>query len=245
MLEKIPTLSFCIVYQGQMEQIRQTLGKNLTDNERHKDIIEFVLFDCKPSDHLLEWILADFYEAVNSGYLCYYSCGFDIDCNLQTAKNTACFYSKNDIVTYCGCGDFTGYLGGKYIISRFINFPRIVLQQLKNKYDIGTERISVLRQYFDIVGGYDEEFISDCHVEDLMIRLNFAGIHHVQCGEQNYNQSLAIEKDTFAEIQYIDSYQEGSKRSQEKIFEGRIVANNGGLYGLRSGILNHKSENHH
>ena len=214
----------------------------MDDNRRYSSIIEFIVFDAQPSDGIRNWIQTEFSDDLNTGYLRYFSWATDMNCNIQTVKNTTCFCSTKEIVSDLGCGDFTGYLGGQYIINLFLKRPKILLRQIKHKHEMGSERISIRREYFDLMGGYDEQFlIADGYVEDLIARLKLADILCVQVFEQKYTQSLEIKKSLSAEIEYIHLLNESSKLSKKKISEGQWVANHG-IYGLRSHIFNHKGE---
>ncbi|MDR2773869.1 MAG: hypothetical protein LBC19_03840, partial [Tannerella sp.] len=65
-------LSFCITCKNRIHQIKQTLRKNLDDNVLCRDFIEFVLVDFGSTDGHREWILSEFTDELDSGYLRYY-----------------------------------------------------------------------------------------------------------------------------------------------------------------------------
>ena len=231
MVEKIPTLSFCIAYQGQFQQIRHTLRKNLNDNRRYKNIIEFIIVDFKESDGLKNWIISEFYEDVCSGYLRHDACKTCWDVNIQTAKNTAFWYAHNDIVSDLDCHQYTGYLGGQYIINRFMRFnSECILRQLQN--DINIDKISIKREVFNLIGGFDEQIDCAYYKDDLIARLRYIGVHCIHCNEPIYNQIAETSDSTEDEYDFVTRYINGRNRSSDNIADGILVANKG-TYGIR------------
>ncbi len=53
-------ISFCITCKNRLHQIRQTLPKNLEDNRRLQELVEFVLVDFGSTDGLRKWISDNF-----------------------------------------------------------------------------------------------------------------------------------------------------------------------------------------
>ena len=151
---RVPTLSFCITCKNRNYQLRQTLRQNLDDNRLHQRFVEFVLVDFGSVDGLRDWILSEFSEDLSIDYLRYYYTEMLPLWHASIAKNTSHYCAKNDIVVNLDCDNFTGYLGGQFLINTFYQHRmEIVCQQYGGDPDDGSfGRISVLRKYFHQIG---------------------------------------------------------------------------------------------
>ena len=244
----IPTLSFCITCKNRLHQIRQTLRQNLEDNKLHQEFIEFVLVDFGSSDGLREWILSNFQKELTSGYLRYYFTDALPSWHASIAKNTAHWCAGNEIVVNLDCDNYTGYLGGKFVIEQFHEFRmEIVLHQFGGDFDDGTfGRIAVLRKYFDQIGGYDESFEPmSFHDDDLIIRLSRIGLQYLLKSDTVYNQAIANSKEeglinTNSSKDYMSMFFSNQKLSARNLSEGRLIANHG-YYGIRDNLMDHRS----
>ena len=116
----LTSLSFCITCKNRIHQIRQTLQKNLDDNRSHQDMIEFVLVDFGSTDGLKKWILSNFYQELSSGYLRYYYTDELPLWHASIAKNTAHSLARNNILVNLDCDNYTGRMGGNFVIQTFI-----------------------------------------------------------------------------------------------------------------------------
>ena len=240
----IPTLSFCITCKNRLHQLRQTLRQNLNDNRLHRKFIEFVLVDFGSIDGLREWILSGFSEDLSSGYLRYYYTDMLPFWHASIAKNTAHLCAKNDIVVNLDCDNLTGYLGGQFLINTFYKHRMdIVCQQYGGDLDDGSfGRISVLRKYFNLIGGYNESFGPMAYQDDdLIIRLQSFGLLYVLKQDKNFNNALRNTKEeglkysgTTKEYEIIRS--ENRQISIQGLSEGNLIANEG-HFGIRTNLM--------
>ena len=242
----IPTLSFCITCKNRLYQIRQTLRKNLEDNKLHQKFIEFILVDFGSTDGLREWILCDFQEELSTGYLHYYYTD-ELPCwHASVAKNTAHWCARNEIAVNLDCDNFTGYLGGKFVIEQFYRYHMdIVFHQFGGDITDGTYgRIAMLRKYFDRIGGYNESFepmsVQD---SDLIERLKRLGLTYVLKTDKAYNRAIVNTKEeglanTGSSKDYRSMFLSNKKTSIRQLLEGRLIANQG-RYGIRKNLTDH------
>ena len=245
----VPTLTFCITCKNRIHQLRQTLRQNLNDNRLHQRFIEFVLVDLGSVDGLRKWILSEFAEDLSSGYLRYYYTDMLPFWHASIAKNTAHFCAKNDIVVNLDCDNFTGYLGGQFVINTFYQHRMdIVCQQYGGDLDDGSfGRISVLRKYFHQIGGYHESFGPMAYQDDdLIIRLQSLGLTYVLKQDTNFNNAIRNTKEEGLKYSgtakdYETIRRENRQISDVLLSEGHLTANNG-YFGIRTNLLDFRGD---
>ena len=241
----IPTLSFCITCKNRFHQISHTLPKNLDDNRMHQEWIEFILVDFGCTDGLRNWIIDNFVDDLKSGYLKYYYTDELRYWHASIAKNTAHYCSNHEIVVNLDCDNYTGYLGGQFVIRQFLKNARIVLHQFSgDPIDGSYGRIAVLKKYFDCIGGYDESFESMGFQDaDLIIRLLKIGLEYQCFGTSKYCTAIANTKEegivnANSSIDFNAMNNLNCNKSNENINEGHLIANNG-TYGIRHNLFDH------
>jgi len=244
MRNKIQTLSFCITCKNRFNQISKTLKKNLDDNRLFKDIIEFILVDFGSNDGLFEWIGNNFKEDLQSGYLKYYYTNELQYWHASIAKNTSHLLANNDILVNLDCDNYTGRYGGRYVIRQFYNciFPIVMHQFSGNNMDGSYGRISVEREYFLKINGYDESFepmaVQD---EDLILRLHSYGLKYLSCKDGKYNQAIKNTKEeglsqTNSSLTYMEMLKKNTEISEKNIGKGQIIANPDG-WGIKNNLF--------
>lgn len=238
-----PKLSFCITCKNRIEQIKKTLPLNLSDNNADHQIIEFVLIDFASNDGLKNWITGNFKKELNSGYLKYYYTEKLSDWHASIAKNTAHFYANNDILVNLDCDNYTGYRGGNFVMQQFIKRKNdnIILHQFNNFGDGSFGRISLMKHFFDKIGGYDESFEPMGFQDgDLIRRLQSFGLKYLCLKNQAYNRAEKNTKiesiaNTNSDLSWRQMEKINRRKSMENIQNGIIYANNG-QYGIRSDV---------
>jgi len=251
-MNPMPSLSFCITCKNRLHQIRQTLRKNLDDNELHQDFIEFVLVDFDSNDGLCEWIVENFRSELSSGYLKYYYTNKLSLWHASIAKNTAHFCAIGDILVNLDCDNFTGTWGGIYILNAFArNSDHCIVHQFSGNIGDGSYgRIAMKRRYFDRIGGYDESFEPMGYQDhDLIERLLKIGLKYVLCSDPLYNQAIFNTKEesiahTGSPKNYTQMLETNYNQSILNIAEGYIIANKG-KFGVRESLFDYKKELFH
>lgn len=236
-------LSFCITCKNRLFQLSKTLAKNLKDNIALAGEIEFILVDFDSNDGLKAFILNNFSNELSTGYLKYYFTKDLHNWDASIAKNTSHFLATGSIVVNLDCDNFTGLNGAKYVISQFKKHGNeIILHQSSSRPGDGSfGRISVLKKYFDLVGGYDETFdpmgVQDV---DLIKRLLKLGLMYIPKTNLKYNKAIQNTKEV--SIQYTNSsktYQNMCENNQSisvfNLLTGNIIANTGN-YGIRENL---------
>lgn len=239
---KVPTLSFCITCKNRFHQISKTLEKNLDDNRMHAEWIEFVLVDFGSTDGLKEWVLKNFSKDIEQGYLRYYYTEKLKNWDASIAKNTAHKLANNEIVVNLDCDNFTGYLGGQFIIRQFILYKNIVLHQFKGDPTDGSfGRIAAMKEDFTLVGGYDESFEPMAYGDtDLLNRLKSLGLKYLNKSLDKYIHTIKNSKqdsvaNTNSKYNYEDMFEINKLKFLNNSQNGYAVANNG-IFGITEGL---------
>lgn len=246
---KFPKVSFCITCKNRFYQIKKTLPKNLFDNAIFKSMVEFVLVDFDSNDGLHEWVLKQFTKELNEGYLkFYYTCELPF-WHASVAKNTAHLYASNDILVNLDCDNYTGKWGGKFVLKNFIDSEnRIILHQFAGSNFDGTfGRISLFKEDFLLLGGYDESFEPMGHQDtDLIKRSNSIGLQYRHRPDTAY--STAIRNSLEESIKYCNTqlnyFQMRGKNEQKSIenLKKGIFKSNGDTFGIRKNVFDHKGK---
>ncbi len=232
-----PSVSFCITCRNRFWQIEQTLRKNLDDNYKHRNKVEFILVDFASTDGLQEWVHGNFREELKSGYLKYYYTDAMDSWHASICKNTSHRLANNDVVVNLDCDNFTGRNGGNYVSGVMWRYgcKEMVLQMERGLGTCG--RIALTKENFMKAGGYDEAMGPFWHQDrDLIYRLQGLGITYLPKGKDDeYVKAIPNERalgvfegdpaSVAAEKQKImDMNFEISRKNLE---EGRFVANAG------------------
>jgi glycosyltransferase involved in cell wall biosynthesis len=243
-------LSFCITCKNRLWQLERTLAKNLNDNAALESKIEFVLVDFGSTDGLVDWIKEVFKMELKKGYLKYYFTEQLPNWHASIAKNTAHLFANGRIVTNLDCDNFTGRKGAQFILNCFghRNAP-IMLHQFRGEaLDGSFGRISLNKDIFSCIGGYDEEFYPMGFQDiDLLARLWVSGVQYVAVRNSNFNNAIRNTKEESIaqcnlDMSYPDMDSYNRDLSLRKITTLKNPIRNGGTYGIWKNVYNHKNE---
>lgn len=248
-------LSFCITIKNRFAQIQKTLLQNLKDNWDTKEEVNFILVDFGSTDRLRPWLKKHFTKYLECGFLKYFYTNELPYWHASIAKNTSHILADGIIVTNLDCDNYTGHLGGEFVIEKFLNqkYPIVLHQFSKHYHDGSFGRISVRKQDFIHIGGYNEEFQPiGFEDEDLINRLTAYGLKNVQDSTPKYNQALKNTKEESillcnSTLDWTSMNEMNAVTSFYNIQQNRIIANhdsigitkniydiNGNLFSLHS-----------
>lgn len=242
-------ISFCTAIKNRKFQIEQTLEKNLLDNLDFSEFIEFSVLDCDSSDRVSDWIIENFHEYLQQGYLKLFKIKDFEYWNASIAKNTCHYLSEGEILVNLDCDNYTGKEGAERLYNLFASNKDINCyhQWCKKEWFGGNYgRISFRRNIFEKLGGYDESFYGMGY-QDTDIIKRCSSMFSESVGEftsLKHNQSifntknLSIENLTKREIDmgFLEINRINKSKSKHNILNNNLIANNG-LYGIRSKIL--------
>ncbi len=237
-------VSFCITCKNRFHQVSKTLPKNLQDNYADQNSIEFILVDFDSKDGLKDWVLSNFQKELASGYLKYFFTESlpNWDCSL--AKNSAHLFATGNILVNLDCDNFTGPNGGVFVSKQFDKYgERTLLHQFRGDPKDGSYgRIAMMKRYFEIIGGYDQQFEPMGYQDtDLIFRLVKLGLIYTPQSNLLYNRALRNTKDeglryTNSSASYNQMNHTNKRKSMENILTAHILANNG-QFGIQTNVL--------
>lgn len=228
-------VSFCMTHKNRFHQLEEALKKNLEDNLEDRDMVEFILMDFDDHNDTREWIKTNFQQELKDGYLKYFQNPELPKWHMSIAKNTSHLVAEGAILVSLDCDNFTGYRGGKFVLDNYLNAEHnIVLWQFsKVKQDGSHGRISLTRDLFDELGGYDEALMPAGYQDnDIMERAIAKGVQKVHRKDRDYNQTIPNDKYQPENMSYTKMKMTNKANSRKNIKNGRLLANNGD-YGLK------------
>jgi len=241
-------ISFCTTCKNRFHQISKTLPANLEDNRRHKDRVEFVVVDFGSIDGLGEWLLANFRQELDDGYLRYYFTDKMVNWHASVAKNTAHYYACGEFLVNLDGDNFTGRNGGAYVINQFSKYGnKLLLHQYNGMPGQGTfGRIGMHRQFFHIIGGYDESFEPmGCQDVDLIRRLYEFGLTYRCFTHPKYLRSIPNTKQESikycgSSLPWVEMERRNERRSRANIYAGDLIVNHGS-FGYRRDVFTYSN----
>ena len=226
-------LSFCITIKNRFSQIQKTLLQNLEDNWDTKEYVDFILVDFGSTDGLKPWLKKHFAMYMDCGFLKYFYTNELQFWHASIAKNTSHILADGILLTNLDCDNYTGPQGGEFVIETFLNQKHpILLHQFSKLYHDGSfGRISIRKQDFLHLGGYNEEFHPmGFEDEDLINRSKAYGLNYIQDSNPRYNQALKnTKKESIAfchsTLDWDNMNEKNAIISFHNIQQNRITAN--------------------
>lgn len=151
-------ISFCITCMNRLFQLKQTMLKNLKDNESYPNC-EFIIVNYNSQDGLHEWVSENLSHEIATGRVKYFHTTEAPGWHAAHAKNIAHFLSSGDIVCNLDGDNFTGKDFAFYINYLYQTHPGqdLLLNFKKDKYYGTYGRICMSKTAFTSLGGYDED----------------------------------------------------------------------------------------
>ncbi len=150
-------LSYCISIMNRLHQIEKTLRVNI-DNSTDKS--EFIIVDYNSNDGLKEYIYNYFEDEILNGKIKYIYTNKIKYWHASICKNTTHMKANGKYIVNLDCDNFIGENGDDIILNTFIeNGDNIIISQTNNIISSGNGgRISISKDNFIKLGGYDESF---------------------------------------------------------------------------------------
>lgn len=140
---------------GRLHHIRETLPRNLEDNQDFPNV-EFVLLDYNSQDGLEQWVFKTMAPAIKSGRLTYWRERASRNFNGPRARNIAACVATGDIVVNVDGDNFTGKGYARKIAGLFEQDPAICVRSpVWASFDVWG-RVALRREDFHKLRGYDE-----------------------------------------------------------------------------------------
>ncbi len=178
-------LSYCISIMNRLHQIEKTLRVNI-DNSTDKS--EFIIVDYNSNDGLKEYIYNYFEDEILNGKLKYLYTDKIKFWHASICKNTTHMKANGKYIVNLDCDNFIGENGDDIIINTFIeNGDNIIISQSNNIVSSGNGgRISISKDNFIKLGGYDESFYPMGYQDyDLIERAKQYGLKYININKNN------------------------------------------------------------
>ena len=230
-------ISICTVCMGRTHDLRQTLIKNIKDNEDYPNV-EFVVLNYNSRDDMHDFMQSkEVATFLKNGRVRYMVTREPQFYQSSHSRNIAFRNSTGHIVTNVDADNFTG-VGFASYLSRLANVcPRRALF-VRRKWRIHG-RIGMFRDEFDHYGGYDED-LSGYGWEDysLMGRVLRAG-HTLMWwlgSDVDFSRRIITPKNRVAENMHHKNWREAESRNMnitlEKIERRDLIVNRGKEWGF-------------
>ena len=244
-------LTFVMALMNRSHQIEQTLLKNLEDNWEDRADVEFLLMDVNSKDGFRNWIREQNLEKyIECGYLRYYETEILDQWHASIGKNTATHQARGTIVVTLDCDNFTGYRGGRFVITQFEqNDYNCVVHQYDWKPQNGNfGRIALTKKKFNEIGGYDQSLMPMGYQDwDLIKRAEASGCTYVNPTDEEFNRaivneggkelSMANQTDVHKQMGWIEMNRINKLKCHINLYQKKHKANEG-YYGIRSDVRN-------
>ena len=202
---------FCSTCKGRAQHIKQTLPRNLADNNLPDT--KFVLLDYNSEDDLADYIKNNFSQEMANGKLVFYQLKEKASFKMAHAKNMAHrlgIMEGADILVNLDADNFTGKDFDKYILSKFNEGNDIFLWSEMIKEGEGrltrgiSGRIAVSKLAFINSGGYDEKYETySPDDKDFNARLRRMGYLGVKIDNQFLKAIAHNDKMRFKEYKHV------------------------------------------
>lgn len=198
-------ISLCTVCMNRAHHVKQTLKKNIIDNEDYADT-EFIILDYNSKDDLEDYVRTNLTEYINSKKLTYYKCNTHQYFNRTHSRNIAFKMATGEIICNVDADNFTGKGFAAYLNELFTQNQHCFYYANDRSDVIG--RIAVSRSSFYKIGGFDERMVYyGFEDSDFIHRLMKSGL---KAGIINNKQYLAAlshsNKDRIANEYVVNNY---------------------------------------
>jgi len=187
MIEKKLRISFCIVCRNRLDQLKETLLKNIEDNEDYSNL-EFLILNYNSQDEMHSWVKRNLQKYIKAGRINYYRTTDPVEFSHSHSKNIAFNLANGALLCNINADHFTGKGFAAYINSEFTKDENIVLTTIdyystKKDYRVPRDlwgRVCLKKDDFIMIRGFDEEMDRYAYEDfDFVNRLEMAGVKRV------------------------------------------------------------------
>ncbi|MEO5563903.1 MAG: glycosyltransferase, partial [Chitinophagaceae bacterium] len=222
-------ISICTVCMNRATHLYETLPVNISDNTGHPNI-EFIILDYNSKDGLEDWAKENLQEHIKSGLVKYYRTCEPEYFSMTHSKNMLVKLASGNINCIVDADNYAGPDYANWVDSVFGNTGnKIIITTLRAgsaPYKDQGGKICFLKDHFNSVRGFDEEFTSH-GVDDVDIinRLEQAGGTRVFIEEQKYLKYIG-----HSDTERLKNYAMANKLVSVYLMESTIKNNTKVLY---------------
>lgn len=190
-------VSLCTVCRNRAPHYKQTILKNIMDNEGNGNV-EFLLLDYNSDDDLEEWVKINLHDHIQSGLVSYYKTFEPQYFHRSHSRNMAFRLAKGDLVCNVDADNFTGQGFAAYLMNEFSTDNNIFLcaggENDGIPYPDMGGRICISMDDFKAIGGYDEDMCNYGFEDfDLISRLEMNQLKKKLIGDECYLTAIKHE----------------------------------------------------
>jgi len=221
-------LSYCISIMNRLHQLEKTLRENI-DNSSDKS--EFIIVDYNSNDGLKNYIYTNFEKEILSGKIKYYYTEKIKIWHASICKNTTHIRANGKYLINLDCDNFIGVDGDNLILNSFYeNGDDIIISQTNSIVSSGNGgRISISRENFINLGGYDETFYPMGYQDyDLIERAKKYGLKYININKNNkaiFNTKIDSIKNIGIKMEYNKMNNLNKLLSKINIENGNLKVN--------------------
>jgi len=237
-------ISICTTCMNRLEDLKQTLPKNIEDNLGYNNV-EFVLLDYNSKDGLEEWVKEQ--KLVESG-LVFFRTDEPKFYTMAHSRNVAYKAASGDIVTNVDADNFTGpgFADRVNRIANQLSGNNVFLKSYRSTHG----RVGFWKEEFiKLLGGYDETFVGYGHDDrDLIFRAMELGFSIARFGGEGSSRlSSKANRVANYDASGIDTNWRFTEQlnkliSYSNLMVGNLVANMGKEWGKAKLIKNFTEE---
>ena len=237
-------ISICTTVMNRLEDLKQTLPKNMADNSDYPNL-EFVVLDYNSSDGLGDWIKSEIMDHVKSGRLTYARTAQPKYYSMTHSRNLAFKVAHGEIVNNVDADNFCQAGFAHYINRLAVEMPRKAIFAKSRQLLRG--RLGFYKDEWEALGGYNEDLKAYGHDDaDLLHRAWASGFTLMSWSRGGYFVGIVPNH-----IKHIDENMEkawwvteGENRmiSFTNLITGRLIANEGKEWGKAHLTINFNRE---
>jgi len=195
-------ISFCITCMNRLRHIKETLKKNIEDNNLIGDV-EFVLLDYNSSDNMEEWVKNEMKAYIHTGVLVYYKTLTPEYYHRSHSRNMVFRLANSKLLCNLDADNFLGEGFALEMIREFSIRDDIFYTSDCSSQDI-FGRVIVCYNDFHSICGYNESLKGYGHEDvDLFSRLAKKGLTHLFFHNQDYYNVIRHSKEERIENEYF------------------------------------------
>lgn len=195
-------ISFCIVCANRLHHLKETLLKNITDNEDYEDL-EFILLDYNSKDAMGGWVKEELQPYLSTGKLTYYRTLEPEIFDHSHSKNVAFKLAKGEIVCNINADHYMGKGFAHFVNRKFNENNNIVLTPIgfhEEETDFYPAqdvngKVCVRKSDFEMVKGFDErmkQYGFEDH--DFVYRLQLSGVKKAFIDDRSFLEFISHEE---------------------------------------------------
>lgn len=250
-IRKIYKISFCTTCMNRLYNLKETLPKNIKDNEEYPDL-EFVILDYNSKDGLEKWMKENMMEHIETGRVVYYRTDEPKYFSMAHSRNIAFKVATGEIVNNLDADNYTVSppdVVPKEILPFYLN--RMANERSRKTIFAKGKRSMHGRigfykdEFIDELGGYDEGLLGYGHDDHDLVNRAWKLDYSMYWWGGKYCYRIKTsteEKNSNMERKWRETEKENIKKSEKNIEARKYKANKGNHWGKATLIKNFKEE---